>query len=402
MIQTRAINDLATIVRGVSYKPVDASETSKDGYVPLLRAMNIDEGVLNLNDLIYVNPKRVSKLQRITKGDVVIAASTGSKKVIGKAAQSKNNWEGSFGAFCMVLRPNSQLIDVNYFGYFFQSVYYRKLISHMSSGANINNLKREYFDRLSIPIPSVSEQERIVTNLDQADSLRQKRKLAIALLDDYVKSVFLEMFGDPIDNPKKFEVHKLSQLYINEKEGTKCGPFGSALKKDEYVNHGIPVWTMDNIQGMDFVPEQRLFITESKYKALEKYQVMNDDIIISRAGTVGKMAIVNGQDLSSIISTNLIRLRLDKTKLLPLYFIRLMNYCKGRVGRLRTGKDGTFTHMNTGILDNLSFPVPPLDLQEKYAKVVQDTESLKHKMLNQSNALDNQFNALMQKHFNSN
>ena len=114
------------------------------------------------------------------------------------------------------------------------------------------------------------------------------------------------------------------------------------------------------------------------------------------------MAIVVNQKLPSIISTNLIRLRLDENKLLPVYFISLMNYCKGRVGRLKTGGDGTFTHMNTGILDNLTFPIPPIDLQNKFAKLAQDAEALKQKMIEQSEELENQFQSLMQKSFQTN
>jgi type I restriction enzyme S subunit len=71
----------------------------------------------------------------------------------------------------------------------------------------------------------------------------------------------------------------------------------------------------------------------------------------------------------SIISTNLIRVRFGE-KLYPEYFVSLMTYCKGRVSNLKTGPDGTFTHMNTGVLSNLEFPYPPLELQKKYIKFV--------------------------------
>ena len=399
MIDIKTINELGQIIRGVTYKPSDASTKFIEDYIPVLRAGNIKNGRIIFSDFVYVKPERIKDIQRIQKGDVVIAASTGSKKVIGKAAQIDENWDGSFGGFCIAFRPNIKLIDPKYFGYFFQSKFYRKKISHMSSGANINNLKKDHFDRLKIPLPALEDQKRIAKSLDKADALRQKRKQEIGLLDDYLKSVFLEMFGDPKINPKEFPLVELQELYIDKKNGTKCGPFGSALKKGEFVNDGIPVWNMDNISTTgQMVMPFRMWITPEKYSSLEAYSVIDGDVIISRAGTVGKMCVAKTDEGKSIISTNLIRVRLGE-KLLPLYFVSLMNYCKTRLGRLKTGADGAFTHMSTGVLDNLTFPYPPLDLQNKFAKNTALVESIKQKMIIQAEELDNQFQALMQKVF---
>ena len=80
-----------------------------------------------------------------------------------------------------------------------------------------------------------------------------------------------------------------------------------------------------------------------QYRQLEAYSVLDGDVIISRAGTVGKMCVAKSGCKESIISTNLIRVRFGPD-LLPIYFVSLMNYCKGRVGRLKTGADGAFTH----------------------------------------------------------
>ncbi len=185
------------------------------------------------------------------------------------------------------------------------------------------------------------------------------------------------MFGDPISNPKRFPVKLLSEFYIKPKNGTKCGPFGSALKKNELVESGIPVWNMDNISpsGRMILPF-RMWVTEEKFQELRSYSVIDGDIIISRAGTVGKMCVAKMDCVPAIISTNLIRVRLGSL-LLPRHIISLMTYCRGRVGRLKTGADGTFTHMNTGILDKLEFPYPPLELQRKFAEIFEKVESIK-------------------------
>lgn len=109
-------------------------------------------------------------------------------------------------------------------------------------------------------------------------------------------------------------------------------------------------------------------MSEEKYRSSESYSLNQGDVIVSRAGTVGKMGVVRTISERSLISTNLIRIRFGDL-LLPEYFVSLMTYCKGRVGRLRVGPDGAFTHMNVGVLDSIEFPYPPVQLQEKYLAI---------------------------------
>jgi type I restriction enzyme S subunit len=207
------------------------------------------------------------------------------------------------------------------------------------------------------------------------------------------------MFGDPILNPRGFPVRRLSEFYINPKEGTKCGPFGSALKKEELVESGVPVWNMDNIgpDGQMVLPF-RMWITADKYDELSAYSVQDGDIVISRAGTVGKMCVTHMHGEPAIISTNLIRLRLG-FNLRPLYFVSLMLYCKGRVGRLKTGADGAFTHMNTGVLDSLEFPYPPIELQDRFGAIANKVESIKSCYQQSLTDLEALYGALSQQAF---
>ena len=174
---------------------------------------------------------------------------------------------------------------------------------------------------IKIPLPSFDDQIRIAHLLGNVEGLITQRKQHLQQLDDLLKSVFLEMFGDPIINPHKFPVRKLSEFYINPKDGTKCGPFGSALKKEEFIATGIPVWNMDNIDPSSrMVLPFRMWITKEKFKELAAYSVEDGDIIISRAGTVGKMCVARMEGKPAIISTNLLRLRLG-SELRPLHFV---------------------------------------------------------------------------------
>jgi hypothetical protein len=104
------LDSLCERFRGVSYRQSDASLKPKAGYLPILRANNIQNDSVTFTNLVWVPAYRVSDQQLVRKGDVLIAMSSGSKQVVGKTAQAQDDWSGAFGAFCGVLRPLS-LID---------------------------------------------------------------------------------------------------------------------------------------------------------------------------------------------------------------------------------------------------------------------------------------------------
>jgi type I restriction enzyme S subunit len=272
-------------------------------------------------------------------------------------------------------------------------------LKRKATGATIMHINRKSLEQLEIPDLELPDQLHIANILSKAENLIAQRKESIRLLDEFLKSTFLEMFGDPKTNEKGFTIKSLPEFYINPKEGTKCGPFGSALKKEEYTEFGIPVWTMDNIlKSGEFNESGCLYVSEAKHKELERYNALNGDILISRAGTVGKMCIVKTNAKKSVISSNLIRLRLGEN-LLPIYFYSLMRYCQSRVIKLKHGNEDAYTHMSTGILDEIKFPYPPMELQTQFAQIVEKTEALKSQYQQSLQELENLYGSLSQKAF---
>ncbi len=159
------LNSVCNYIRGVTYKKEQASLLEGKETIPVLRANNIGEE-LNFKDLMYVDHGCISQEQLLQNGDVVIAMSSGSKSVVGKAAQFKASWKGSFGAFCGVLRPN-ELVDKSYFGHFFRTHAYRTAVRELSSGTNINNLKPRLLRQIDFPLVSLHLQKKIVEELDE-------------------------------------------------------------------------------------------------------------------------------------------------------------------------------------------------------------------------------------------
>ena len=154
------VKTLIKQVRGVSYKLDDLHNSLDNDSVILLRANNIADGKINFDDVVYVDKSKVSDEQYLKKGDILICASSGSKNLVGKAASVDFDEKCTFGAFCKVIRPNEDVAD--YLGVYFQSPIYRRKISEVALGANINNIRNEHIDELEVPVFSNDEQQEII------------------------------------------------------------------------------------------------------------------------------------------------------------------------------------------------------------------------------------------------
>ncbi len=157
--------DLLTVIRGVSYKKEDASHEPGPDRVPILRATNIQNGLV-FEDFVHVPRRYVSREQFLRRGDIVVAASSGSRSIVGKAAQLTTDWVGSFGTFCFGLRPKPG-VHPGYLAWFLQTSEYRHQVSELSAGVNINNLRATHIEEIPIPVPPLPEQRRIVAEIEK-------------------------------------------------------------------------------------------------------------------------------------------------------------------------------------------------------------------------------------------
>ncbi len=233
MTKVASVCELAEQIRGVTYRKSEASPTPRAGYLPVLRAGNITEDGLSFDDLVYVPAERISKQQKIRRNDVVIAASSGSINVVGKAARASADFEGGFGAFCKVLRPGPE-IDPSYFAHFFFTQRYRQAVSALAAGVNINNLRNEHLDEMKIPVPSPSDQRHIGDILNKTYSLRAKRRIALKKLDSFSSSIFFDKFGEPATNPNEWPRRDFEGTMRDETSRSKRLPRSAFLAKGQY------------------------------------------------------------------------------------------------------------------------------------------------------------------------
>jgi type I restriction enzyme S subunit len=372
------LDNVCTMLSGNAWS---ASKFKDEGIIPIIRIQNLGN---NENEkFIWWNDDYDKKFV-VKKGDLLLSLSGSIKIDIWKGIDALLNQR------IVKLIPKNG-IDPQWF--YWQITNIILDIERMGKWALVNNVSITDLKDLEIPLPPLPIQKRIAEILDAADALKRKDQALLKKYDELAQAIFIDMFGDPVKNEKGWEVKKLGNLFSSP---VKCGPFGSALKKEEYVNDGIPVWIMDNIQDYNFNENGCLYINEDKYLDLTSYSALKGDIIISRAGTVGKMCVLDSEFKSSIISTNLIKISLNEKVLNPYFFVKLMKYFGKKIGRLRTGSENGFTHMNTGVLAGLEFPLPTIPKQNEYINVL---KNINYQIQFLGTNPENLFQTLIQKAF---
>jgi type I restriction enzyme S subunit len=383
-------------VRGISYKPSDISAIPMPDYVPILKANNIQEEGIDTRDLIYIHKSKVKPEQFIKKGDLLLAASSGSKEIVGKNIYFERDFEGSFGAFCKLVRPKKN-INSRYLATFFKSVPYKRHIKKLLSGALINNLKNEYLDSLLIPELSDSDQLHIANLLSKAENLIAQRKESIRLLDDFLKSTFLEMFGDPVRNEKGWEKVVLGN--VSKKIGSGSTPRGG---KESYHKEGISLIRSLNVHNDEFVYKDLAFIDDKQAHELRNVIVEENDVLLNITGaSVARCCIVPKDILPARVNQHVSILRPETNVLNPLFLSRMFtseNYQLKLVKDAKS-KGATREAITKEEIELMKVIAPPIELQTQFAQIVEKIEALKTQYQQSLKELENLYGSLSQKAF---
>lgn len=273
---TYKFTDIASLIRGVSYDKSVVSTSEREGYIPILRANNIQKDLF-LNDLVYVPSDFVKEEQMIRKGDIVLAMSSGSKDLVGKSAQADKDINAAFGTFCGLIRAKEN-IDSKFLGLYFQTQEYRNFVSYQSQGVNICNLKKKDIESLQIPLPPLTTQHAIVTRIEtlfaELDKAVQHLRTAQQQLKTYRQAVLNHWLNN---EDGKWEMVKLGEVA----EKIFDGPFGTHLKSDDYVSSGIRVVRLENIKAGYFDDSKQSYVTPEKYEIIKRHTVYPTDLIMS-------------------------------------------------------------------------------------------------------------------------
>ncbi len=387
------LNDIAiNIVDGPFGSSLKTSDYVDEG-VPVLQGKNITGNRFKFFDVRYITEKKAESIKRSTVkvGDHLLVK-IGS---IGYSAIIDDLYGHDFAiipANLAKITPNKEVIDSRYLHRYLTSDsairYFQKIASKTAQPA----LSLSKIKALEIPLPLLSEQRRIASILDQADELRQKRQQAIEKLNQLLQATFIDMFGDPVSNPKGWEVGCIGDML----ESVKYGSSDKATLEGE-----IPILRMNNLTYSGEMDLRDLkYIT--KVQADEKYLVKEGDILFNRTNSkelVGKTAVYVGPEPMAYAGY-LVRGR-TKENFAPEYISAFLNspwgkeklqsMCKSIVG---------MANINAKEFQSIVLPIPPENEQMHFRARVLAIREKKQLLINQSNVFETLFKSLQNQAFN--
>ena len=184
------------------------------------------------------------------------------------------------------------------------------------------------------------------------------------------------MFGDLADPACKWEKCRLVDACSNS-DDIKCGPFGTQLGKDEYTEEGVSVWEIPQINS-EFKTLPTHFVTEEKAAALNAYSIIPGDIAMSRKGNVGRCAVFPATFENGIIHSDVLRIRLDKAKVLPEFMMRQLHYSGDIQHQIELVSSGAImAGINVTKLKQIYVYLPPIDLQGKFVEFIAQVDKSK-------------------------
>ena len=351
-MKTIKLGSLITISKGKKHTITDMPSSQSK------RVLGIDD--LRNDTLIRMTDDQGGVLA--CENDVLIAWDGANAGTIGYGKQ------GYIGSTISRLRLHDKSkFYTPFIGIFLQSNF--NYLRKTSTGATIPHISRNALESILIPVFEYGDQIRIATLLSKVENLISRRHEQLKQLDELLKSVFLEMFGDPVRNEKRWEKKRMDEISDSRLGKMRDKKFitGNHLRK--YIGNSNVQWfrfQLDNLEEMDF---------DERARAL--FGLMDGDLLICEGGDIGRSAIWKNNLAECYFQKAIHRVRLHKSQAIPEYVQYVMMFFSSYNGFKNVTCKATIAHLTGEKLKETIIPVPPLELQNRFAAIVTKVASLK-------------------------
>ncbi|QRK83719.1 restriction endonuclease subunit S [Pseudomonas granadensis] len=393
---TLTLGEVATFVRGITFKPEDVVALGTEGSVACMRTKNVQEN-LDLSDVFAVKKDLVRRADQFLQEGDILVSSANSWNLVGKCSWIPElQFSASFGGFVSVLRANPEKIFPRFLYWWFSSSRIQSLArSFGNKTTSISNLNFDRCLELGIELPSLEEQMRISSILDQAESLKIRRKDAVAELNVLIGELFVDLFGDARSIKERWEVKKLKDLVLEFRYGT----------SEKSGEHDTPVLRIPNVS------KGEVDISDLKYVSLgvqefERLLLKDGDLLFVRSNGnpdfVGRCAVFESLNVERgfVYASYLIRARLDRDIISPNYLCEFLLGSMGRKSLLSNSKTSAGQYnINIQGLGSIDVPVPPMQMQEAFYKKLSSVKGLRQMHLDSLAKLEHLFDTLQVRAF---
>jgi type I restriction enzyme S subunit len=387
-------SEIGPLVHGVTKQdPASRPEACFD-YIDLSsinRSSKAIEGPANLPTVEA--PSRARQL--VQAGDVLVSTVRPNLNAVARVPLELDGATASTGF--TVLRAKADQLDPAYLLHWVRSDRFVKEMVGLATGANYPAVTDKIVKKSLIPLVPLEEQKRIASILDAADHLRSKRQQAIDQLDTLTQVIFYDMFREV--GWDAWPMVPIADLAAEAKGSIRTGPFGSQLLHEEFVDGGVAVLGIDNVVQNRFVWGERRFVSEEKYEQLKRFRVFPGDVLVTIMGTCGRVAIVPPDIPKAINTKHLCCITLDRSRCLPIWLQACLMFHPEVLRRLGATHGAVMPGLNMGLVKGAEVPVPPVNVQERFAQL-SDAAGQRLESANESlNELVTLFGALQQRAF---
>ena len=358
--KTARLGDLATYINGYAFKPADWGETG----LPIIRIQDLTGNSYQLNRYDGEYPERIE----VNDGDVLIS------------------WSASLGVY--VWQRGKALLNQHIFKVVFDKLpvnkdYFVFAVEHKlaemeskTHGATMKHIVKKDFDGTTIPYPPIEKQAEIADHLRRITSLIDRQAEQLLLLDQLVKSRFIELFGDPVRNSMGLPTEPMTTVCaIIDGDRGKNYP-----KQDDFSDTGYCLFlNAKNVTATGFSFENRMFITKEKDNALHNGKLERGDVVLTTRGTLGNLAFYDDSvPFENVrINSGMVILRMNKSVMTEVFFMEQFKLQLQSIkGKIASGSAQPQLPIST--MNKIRILLAPMALQEQFAAFVEQTDKSKY------------------------
>ena len=365
-------------------KKIPTLQKTYDGlidYVDISSVDNTEKKIISYQTIESTDaPSRAKQL--LQKGDVLVSTVRPNLNAVAVVEEETENLMVGSTGYC-VLRCKDNM-DVRYLFNFCQSQYFVDDMSSQATGASYPAVSNGIVRSALIPCYSIEEQREIAEKMDTVSELLALRKQQLAELDELIKSRFIELFGH-----KGYPEDTLLNL---------CNIIDYRGKTPEKVEYGLPFITAKNVRMHQMNLEPREYISKETYdKVMVRGFPKEGDVVFTTEAPLGNVCRIRHFDTEFYIGQRIVTMQTEKLE--PIYLEYALSSDDFKMKYMEKSSGSTVTGIRVRLLEQLTIPVPPIDVQTQFAAFVEQTDKSKLAVQQSIAELEELKKSLMQQYF---
>ncbi len=361
----KKLGEVCTIERGGSPRPINEYITDDSNGLNWIKIGDAKEGSKFITSTKEkIKPEGLKKTRLVHKGDFILSNSMsfGKPYILDIDGCIHDGW--------LVIHDDNGTFDKSYLYYLLGSPNMYKEFQRLAVGGVVNNLNSEIVRNVVVPVPPLSTQSRIVSELDLLQSIIDKQKAQLKELDNLAQAVFYDMFGDPVENEKGWEVKKLGEVCNKITDGTHNSPINTEKGDFMYI-------TAKNIKKDGISLENVTFVSADVHKSIyDRCNPQYGDVLYIKDGVTTGIATVNTikEEFSLLSSVALLK---PGKNVINRYLKAVLNEPRQYLNIRENMGGAAITRLTIAKIFSIKIPVPPLSLQQSFAAKIESIEKQK-------------------------